>query len=188
MTTPELFAEWVVAVAQRRDREAFIRLFDHFGPRINSYLLRLGTDQGTAEELTQDVMITLWQKASQFDSSKSSVGTWLFRIARNRRIDMARRDKSNKLDPEDTLLQPSETPASDTVVDSKRITDRVSMVLKTLPAEQAELIRLAFFDGLSHSEIAEKTKLPLGTVKSRIRLAFTRLRTALESQGFDKDA
>jgi RNA polymerase sigma-70 factor (ECF subfamily) len=132
-------AAWVHAVAHSRDREAFARLFDHFAPRLEAWLIRAGADSGTAEEVTQDVMVTLWRKAELFDASKSSVTTWLYRIARNRRT--------------------------------------------ALPEEQLALVRLAFFDGLSHSDIATKTGLPLGTVKSRIRLAFTRLRRNLEAVG-----
>lgn len=180
---PEAFNALVERVAASHDRVAFAALFDHFAPRINAYLLRLGMDNGSAEELTQEVMVTLWRKAHLFDRTKSSVATWLFRIARNRRIDALRRDKASALDPEDPMLQPAGADDAEEGIDAARREERVRAAMATLPAEQVELVRQAFFGGLSHSEIAERTGLPLGTVKSRIRLAFTRLRRALEGDG-----
>lgn len=177
------FADLVDRVARLRDREAFARLFDHFAPRINAYLLRLGTDNGSAEELAQEVMVTLWRKAELFDRTKSSVATWLFRIARNRRIDALRRDRQASLDAEDPMLQPAAPEEADDVIDAQRREEKIRVAMEVLPAEQIELIRLAFFLGLSHSQIADRTGLPLGTVKSRIRLAFARLRKALEDEG-----
>lgn len=185
MTLQDDWAELITAVAERRDRAAFTRLFDHFGPRITGYLLRLGADAALADELTQEVMVTLWRKAEQFDRSKSSVATWLYRIARNRRIDMLRRDRSEPLDSEEAAQVPSEAAAADDAIDSMQREDRVRAAMETLPPEQLTLIRLAFFENLSHSDIAQKLGLPLGTVKSRIRLAFTRLRRQLEAGGVD---
>jgi RNA polymerase sigma factor (sigma-70 family) len=177
-----MFADWVAAVASERDRAAFARLFDHFAPRINAYLLRLGTDSGTAEEVTQEVMVTLWRKAELFDRTKSSVGTWLFRIARNRRIDLVRRDRFEEVD-DDASAVPDDAPGPDQILDASRYETIVRGVMTMLPDEQLSLVRLAFFDGLSHSQIADETGLPLGTVKSRIRLAFARMKRALEERG-----
>jgi RNA polymerase sigma factor (sigma-70 family) len=177
----------VAAVAERRDRVAFAVLYDHYSPRLNAWLLRLGMDRASAEELTQEVMVTLWHKAHLFDASKSSLGTWLYRIARNRRIDLARRDRVDFVDPNEYALDiPDEgSPDADQQIDAQSREDILRSALKTLPAEQGQLVRLAFFDGLSHSEIASQTGLPLGTVKSRIRLAFSRLRRSLEASGVD---
>jgi RNA polymerase sigma factor (sigma-70 family) len=183
LSTPAEFAALVAAVAARQDREAFTRLFDHFGPRLNGYLLRLGTDPTTAEEITQEVMVTLWKKAALFDPSISSVSTWLYRIARNRRIDLLRRDRLTFLDTEDPVLEPADETDLDAKVDLQQREEAVRAALSSLPDEQLALVRLAFFDGLSHSQISERTGLPLGTVKSRIRLGFTRLRRALEADG-----
>ncbi len=173
----------VLAVAKDRDREAFTRLFDHFSPRLHAYLLRLGSDSGSAEEILQDVMSTLWNKAHLFDPSKSSLATWLYRIARNRRIDTLRRDRLEYFDPMDAPDVPSEEEGADRRLDMSQREDRIRESLEGLPQDQLVLIRMAFFDDLSHSEIAEKTGLPLGTVKSRIRLAFTKLRRTLEANG-----
>ncbi len=179
--TPERFALLAARVANERDRDAFGALFDHFAPRINSYLMRLGMDRGASEELAQEVMIVLWQKAHLFDPAKSSLSTWLFRVARNRRIDHKRRDRSALLDPEDPMFQPEAPEPADQTVDAVRRDARIRAAMADLPEDQRELVRFAFFNGLSHSEIAAETGLPLGTVKSRIRLAFSRLRKAIEA-------
>jgi len=180
-------AEWaslVKSVAEHRDREAFSLLFDHFVPRLEAYLQRLGSDRAMAEEISQDVMMTLWRKAQLFDPQKSSVTTWLYRIARNRRIDAARRDRLDYRDPMDaTFGDVADDRELDSTVDVQRREEVLRTAIKDLPEEQLTLVRLAFFESLSHSTIAERTGLPLGTVKSRIRLAFTRLRRTLESQG-----
>lgn len=183
MTTAAELAELVAAVAQRRDRAAFTRLFDHFAPRLNAYLVRLGTEPALAEEVTQDALATLWRKAALFDPAKSSVSTWLYRIARNRRIDLARRDRSDRIDPNDPSLAPVEEASVDTLFEGQQREDAVRQALASLPAEQLALVKLTFFEGLSHSQAAEKAGLPLGTVKSRIRLAFARLRRELEAGG-----
>ncbi len=182
MSNAAEFAALVADVAERRDREAFTRIFDHFAPRLKAYLMRLGTDGALSEEIVQDVMTTLWRKAAQFDPSRSSVSTWLYRIARNRRIDLARRERG-PLDADEPMLQPAAPPDLENLMDDQRREEVVRAVLVSLPEEQLKLVRLAFFEGLSHSQIAENTGLPLGTVKSRIRLAFTRLRRMLETEG-----
>jgi RNA polymerase sigma factor (sigma-70 family) len=179
----ERLARLASAVAERRDQTAFAELFDYFAPRIKSYLLRLGMEAGQAEELTQEVMIVLWHKADLFDPVKSSLSTWLFRIARNRRIDAFRRDKSALLDADDPALQPSQPESADDIIEAEERDERVRKAMLDLPEEQALLVKQAFFLGRSHSQIAEDTGLPLGTVKSRIRLAFSRLRRSLEEDG-----
>jgi RNA polymerase sigma-70 factor, ECF subfamily len=168
-------------VASAQDRVAFGELYDYFAPRLTSYLIRLNLERGQAEEVAQEVMLALWQKAHLFDATKSSLSTWLFRVARNRRIDVKRRDKSALLDPEDPVFQPEAPEPADMSMDARMRDARVKLAMVELPDEQRELIVLAFFNGLSHSEIAEKAGLPLGTVKSRIRLAFARLRKAIEA-------
>ena len=177
-------AALVAAVASLRDREAFTRLFDFYGPRINAYLIRLGCDRALAEEVVQDTMVSLWRKAHLFEPEKSSLATWLYRIARNRRIDLLRRDRVDYVDPDSFALDiPDESAGADQLIDAQSRDDVLRAAMQGLPPEQLLLVRMAFFESLSHSEIAEKTGLPLGTVKSRIRLAFTRLRRALEANG-----
>lgn len=175
------FAELAGRVARSRDRDAFAILFDYFAPRLKSYLQKLGMGAGQAEEITQDVMIVLWHKAHLFDSAKSSLATWLFRVARNRRIDALRRDRSHLIDPEDPIFRPGEPGPADEEMDAQKRDERIRLAMERLPDEQARLITYAFFDGMSHSQISEATGLPLGTVKSRIRLAFAKLRQLIDN-------
>jgi RNA polymerase sigma-70 factor (ECF subfamily) len=170
---------WVEACA-RSDRSAFKALFAFYAPRIKGYIKRLATDDATAEELTQEVMLTVWRKAKLFDARQASASTWIFRIARNRRIDLARRASKPDLDADEPMLQPEAVEAPDIAAHARDRDARVREALKTLPDDQISLLRRAFFDGLSHSEIAEAEGLPLGTVKSRIRLAFNKLRGVLD--------
>ena len=126
-------------------------------------------------------MFVLWQKPALLDSAKSSLSTWLFRVARNRRIDVQRRDRSGLIDPDDPFFHPEASEPADKTVDETRRDERIRSAMADLPEDQRSLVKLAFFNGLSHSEIAAQTNLPLGTVKSRIRLAFARLRKAIEA-------
>jgi RNA polymerase sigma-70 factor (ECF subfamily) len=185
-TSPNELAVLVAAVADRRDRQAFTRLFDHFAPRLNGYLLRLGADANTAEEITQEAMVTLWRKASLFDPHRSSLATWLHRIARNRRIDLIRRRRLELFDVQVPTVEPADDIDLDSEVDRQQRQEAVRIALDGLPKDQLALLRLAFFEGLSHSEIASRTGLPLGTVKSRIRLGFAHLRRTLEAGGVVK--
>lgn len=177
----KLFSALAARVSQQHDRAAFEELFDYFAPRLKAYLLRLGAQGGQAEELVQEVMITLWQKAHLFDPARSSLATWLFRVARNRHIDALRRDRRGELDQDDPYLRPQEEIDAGEQIDADLRDARVRACLSDLPEDQLLLVRLSFFRGLSHSQIAEQTDLPLGTVKSRIRLAFSRLRRSLEA-------
>lgn len=173
-------AAWLEAVAKNQDRAAFAELFNHFGPRVKAYLMRLGSDDTMAEEVAQDVMVTVWRKAALFDRTKSSAATWLFRVARNRRIDMLRRKRTINVDTETMVIEDENLPDPNETLDEDKRQARIRKALAQLPEQQLQLVELAFFTELSHSQIAEETGLPLGTVKSRIRLAFGRLRRVLE--------
>ena len=178
----------VAAVAAHADKQAFTRLFDHFAPRIKAYLVRLGTNQGHADEMTQDIMLVLWRKAAMFDPRRSSLRTWLYRVARNRRIDMMRRERVDFRDPADFALDIVDPGAlgADQHIDMQSRDHLLREALLRLPQDQASLVQMAFFDGLSHSEISKRMQIPLGTVKSRIRLAFSRLRRQLEAVGISE--
>ena len=179
----ERFADLMNAVAARQDRGAFAELFAFYAPRVKAYMMRLGAGSALAEELAQEVMITIWRKAGLFDRTQASVSTWIFRIARNRRIDAARRAKHADFDQDDPAFQPEPEIAPDDAVSASEREETVRAALAELPREQVELLKQAFYDGLSHREIAERTGVPLGTVKSRIRLAFGKLRIRLAGQG-----
>jgi len=171
--------ELIARVATARDREAFGHLFDHFMPRLAAYVGRLGADGATAEEVAQEVMLLVWRRAETFDPRQASVATWVYTIARNKRIDVLRRENRPALDPDDPALVPDPPRPADDTVDQGRLETRLRAAIGSLPPEQAELVRLAFFDDRSHSAIAADRGLPLGTVKSRIRLALDRLRKSM---------
>lgn len=179
-TERERLADCIEQIAAIQSRPAFAEIFEYFAPRVKSYLIRLGSDVSSAEEIMQEVMLNVWRKAGQYDRRQASVSTWIFRIARNRRIDTLRRNNKPELDAEDPMLRPAEAEQPDITVNRVQLEVRVREVIDTLPEEQLVLLRAAFYDGLSHSEIAKTFGLPLGTVKSRIRLAFMRLRGSLE--------
>ena len=179
----ERFADLMAAIATVQDRDAFAEMFAYYAPRVKAYMLRLGAGTALAEELAQEVMITVWRKAALFDRRQASVSTWIFRIARNRRIDASRRAKHADFDGDDPTFYPEPIEAPDDAVSAGEVETHVRAALLTLPDEQVDLLKQAFYDGLSHREIAERTGIPLGTVKSRIRLAFGKLRALLTSEG-----
>lgn len=174
-------SELLSLIATDRSDAAFRRLFDEYGPRIRSYMLRQGTDHDLAEELTQETLVTVWRKAALYSTEKGSPAAWMFTIARNLRIDRIRRQRPwQELSEEHAATLASDDAPADEQMDLDQRQQRVRSVLNDLPAEQVEVVTLAFMDGLAHSEIAERLGLPLGTVKSRIRLAYNKLRSALE--------
>jgi RNA polymerase sigma factor (sigma-70 family) len=169
--------DWAHLLQQVRDdadKAAFARLFRHFAPRVKAFLKKSGASDALAEECAQDVMATLWQKAHLFDPARASVSTWVFTIARNRRIDALR--KSRRPEPEDLPWGPEAEPDQAEALEIQQETIRLGEALAQLPEKQRALIERAYFGDLSHSEIAAETGLPLGTIKSRIRLALERLR------------
>ena len=169
----------LIAVATSRDREAYRALYEHFAPRVKSFLLGKGSSPEVAEEAVQEAMLNVWRKAAHFDPSKAAASTWIFAIARNTRIDLLRKENRPALDPNDPALVPDfPAPAFETVSaaqEANQIRERVA----ALPAEQQDVLRLAFFEDLAHSEVAERLGIPLGTVKSRIRLAVRRIRNEI---------
>lgn len=169
----------LLAVAQSADRAAFKALFERYAGRIKAFLIKGGARPDQAEEVAQEVMVTIWRKAQSYDPAKAGAATWIFTIARNRRIDLIRRERRPEPDPEDPLYkQDSPDTPQQTLLREDR--DRlVREALVSLSDEQREIVRLSFFSGLSHGEIAAQLDIPLGTVKSRTRLAFKRLRDAL---------
>ncbi|WP_170562393.1 sigma-70 family RNA polymerase sigma factor [Ruegeria atlantica] len=173
-------AEWVDHVRRIRDAQdqaAFAELFQHFAPRIKAFLIKSGSDAATAEECAQEVMATLWHKSHLFDPARATVATWVFTIARNKRIDVLR--KQRRPEPEDLGWGPEAEPEQDDVLALQQETAQLRDALTALPEAQRQLIEKAYFGDLSHREIASQTGLPLGTIKSRIRLALDRLRHAM---------
>ena len=167
-------------IATRKDKTAFSSLFKLVGPRIKGYLMKLGSNDIVAEDLLQEVMLTVWRKSETFDRNKAAVSTWLFTIARNKRIDMLRKEIRPQLDPNDPMLTPNQEESADNVYGSKQESIKITDAIKMLPEEQSKLIKMTYYEDKSHSIIARELNMPLGTVKSRIRLASTRLKKLLE--------
>lgn len=173
------YARLIQAVAIGRDREAFSRLFEYFAPRLKAYLMRAGAPAGAAEDFAQDAMLTVWRKADLFDPARASAATWIFTIARNRRLDALRREGRAPPLPE-LSLAPEEPERPDDLLSGAQEAARLNEAMRQLSSDQVEVLRLAFFKGDAHSEIARALDLPLGTVKSRIRKAMIKLRLVLD--------
>lgn len=164
-------------ISSHRDQAAFVEVFEHFAPRIKAFLMKSGASDSLAEDCAQDVMVTLWNKAHLFDPTRASVATWVFTIARNRRIDALRKER--RPEPENLPWGPEAEPDQVDILSLQQDSEQLGRALSMLPEKQRELIEKAYFGDLSHSEIAADTGLPLGTIKSRIRLALDRLRHAM---------
>ena len=173
----KVWAELIKKVETLKDTSAFEELFNHFAPRVKAFLMKSGADPQMAEECSQEVMATVWRKAHLFDPARASVSTWIFTIARNKKIDAIR--KLNRPEPEQLYPEQEYEPDQEEVVELQQETERLATALGELPEKQRVLIEKAYLGELSHSEIAEITGLPLGTIKSRIRLALEKLRHSM---------
>ncbi len=179
--SPEELILLLEAVARGQDHKAFAQLFAHFAPRVKSFLRRSGLADGVAEEVTQEVMIAVWRKASYFDPRRAGAATWVFTIARNQRIDRLRRLRSAAGEElPDPSEQPDAPPSGEDIALAAEREEQVRKALATLPAEQAAILKLSFFADKPHAEIARELGIPLGTAKSRVRLALARLRAMLD--------
>lgn len=188
-------ARWnglLLAVAKDKDRAAFQHLFEHFAPLIKSYAFKvteLSKAEILAEELAQETMIKVWMKAHTFDPDKSSAGTWIFTIARNTRIDLIRKyskqwEASNNEFDESTLtaddIWPDQNDDVYKQIETSHIKKKILESINELPLEQIAVIKIIFLEGLTHSEAASQLKLPLGTIKSRVRLALQKLKLSID--------
>lgn len=167
----------MLAVRDGRDRAAFADLFDHFAPRLKGFFMRSGTPSGQAEEIVQDVMLTVWRKAAQFDPQRAQVSAWIYQIARNRRIDVIRKERPL---PEDWQVDPGTEDDAGMILEVEQEVGRLKLALAQINANQREMIEKAYMGDLTHQEISTLTGLPLGTIKSRIRLGLERLRHELK--------
>ena len=166
-------------LAADRDKEVFELLFGYFAPRIKAYALTLSCDDATAEEIAQQTMVKVWRKAHLFDPSKAAASTWIFRIARNTRTDIARKEIHRAPNGHDFSALEDEADTPERLVGRSQDVDIVRGALDALPSDQLHVVRLSFFEGLSHGDIADRLGIPLGTVKSRMRLAFHKLRESV---------
>jgi RNA polymerase sigma-70 factor, ECF subfamily len=172
-------AEKILQVASEQDRRAFQEVYEKYAPRVKSLMMRHGADANTAEELAQETLMAVWRKATLYSDEKGSVTTWIFAIARNLRIDKLRREETWVALPDGYDQEPSADAQPDEVLSDEEQRLRMRVALTSLPADQLQVVTLSFIDGLSHSQIAKQLGLRVGTVKSRIRLAYLKLRAAV---------
>jgi RNA polymerase sigma-70 factor, ECF subfamily len=174
-----VMADLLRRVAEQADVAAYRELYQTYGPRVKAYMMRQGADAATAEDLAQETLLTVWRRAALYTEEKGTAATWIFTIARNLRIDRLRREVPWQELPEEHD-QAAEEPLADEVLSAKERQARVRAALAELPEDQHEVVVLSYIEGLSHGAIAERLGLPLGTVKSRMRIAYQRIRAALE--------
>ena len=181
--TADEAADLILAIAARQDRAAFAALFRHYAPRVKAFIMKGGADAESAQEIAQEAMIMVWRKAASFDRTRASAATWIYTIARNKRIDLLRRTGRPAIEAEDwlTVYVPEDTDA-DKSISAGQTYMRMQELMNGLSADQLLVVRKAFFEDKTHVVIAEELGLPLGTVKSRIRLALAKLREAMERE------
>lgn len=182
---PKAKVEWadlIGRIAAHADRDAFRLLFEHFAPRVKGLMLKAGASGEEAEEIAQDTLLAVWRKAAQFDPASAGAPAWIFTIARNLRIDAVRRSARAGVMVPDAELEYFADPADsqETKIVRRNDTARIADAISRLSKEQSTAIRMSFIEDRPHSEIAAALHIPLGTVKSRIRLAITRLKDSLE--------
>lgn len=168
------------AVSLQRDRASFMRIYDHFAPRLQRYLRNLGAPDSMADELVQEALLTLWRKAGMFDPARASLATWLYRVARNLYIDHVRREP-HWIPVQEGLdrLDHAESARLDSQPESSLDQDILKRAIDRLPPVQAKLVRMCYLESKSHSEICAELAMPLGTVKSSLRRAFAKLQGSM---------
>jgi RNA polymerase sigma-70 factor (ECF subfamily) len=167
-------------IGENQDKLAFSNIFKYFAPRLKSYFVKIGCTETQAEEIIQEVMIAVWTKSNTYNKEKSSVSTWIYTIAKNKRIDKIRKEKKHNTVESDESLEIPVPSKQEQQILSTEVSEKIRHSLKFLPIEQAELLKLSYFYEKTHSDIAKDLSLPLGTVKSRIRLALSKMRNLVE--------
>jgi RNA polymerase sigma-70 factor (ECF subfamily) len=176
------FAACISRIADHQDQQAFELLFRYFAPRIKSYCLKLGADASAAEEITQEAMVSIWRNARQFDWSKASPSTWIFTIARNLVIDRFRKSRRPQFDYSDPAFVPDDPLPPDRLIEQTELQENIRHIIDALSSNERNVLMLSYFENLSHFEISRRLSVPVGTVKSRIRLAFGKMRSRLQAQ------
>lgn len=169
---------WMLAVRDHRDRKAFAALFDHYAPRLKGFIMRSGTPGGQAEEIVQDVMLTVWRKAALFDPQRAQVSAWIYQITRNRQIDVIRKER--RPIPDELTQEQDDGPDPGQIMALEQEAEKLKQAMARLKPDQREILEKAYLGELTHQEISTQTGLPLGTIKSRIRLGLERLKHELK--------
>ena len=167
-------------IADHQDKSSFKMIFDYFGPRLKSFLMSSGAEESVAEEVVQETMCVVWTKADYYDPKMASPSTWIYTIARNKKIDILRKSRKAILENIDTAILPPIIPRLEEDIEHDQKFEVINQYLNELPKEQLALLKMNFIEEKSHGEIAEITKIPLGTIKSRIRLAMEKIRERIE--------
>jgi RNA polymerase sigma-70 factor (ECF subfamily) len=167
-------------IADHQDKSSFKMIFDYFGPRLKSFLMSSGAEESVAEEVVQETMCVVWTKADYYDPKMASPSTWIYTIARNKKIDILRKSRKAVLENIDTAILPPIIPRLEEDIEHDQKFEVINQYLNELPKEQLALLKMNFIEEKSHGEIAEITKIPLGTIKSRIRLAMEKIRERIE--------
>jgi len=176
----EDLAYCIKEIAESHDKNSFATIFKFYAPKLKSYLVKIGAIESHAEEIIQEVMLAIWTKAASYDSSKSSTATWIYTIARNKRIDRLRKEKRHLLSDSDEGLEiPVESSQEDDIY-NVQVSKRLKKFIELLPEQQSKLIKMSYFYDKTHADISKDLNIPLGTVKSRIRLALSKMRHLAE--------
>jgi RNA polymerase sigma factor (sigma-70 family) len=171
------------AVAEKRDIAAYEEIFRFYAPRVKAYMLRLTKDAQLADDLMQEAMVAVWNKADRYDPAKGALSTWIFTIARNLRVDALRREKRPEFSADDPAFVPDEEISADAGMIVQQAADELRLAMEKLPSDQLSILKMSFYDDYSQRAIADKMNIPLGTVKSRMRLAMEKLRATFLRSG-----
>ncbi len=182
---PDYWASLMLDISEKQDRDAFQNLFDYYAPRVKSFIMRSGIPEITAEEVAQETLLTVWRKADKYNPALASASTWIFTIARNKKIDRLRKDSRPLPDANDPTFAGPDAESPEASAWHSINAEKIRAALEKLPEEQRKVLTLAFLEENPHAAVSEMLNLPLGTVKSRIRLGLEKLRTLLAEQRGD---
>jgi len=181
--TANPFVAAILNIAESQDIGSFKKIFEYFSPRLKSFLMKSGAEESIAEEIIQETMTIIWTKADYYDPKVASPSTWIYTIARNKKIDILRKSRKAILEDIETAVLPAVEPKTEENIEHDQKFDLIAQQLDSLPKDQLDLLKMNFFEEKSHGEISELTGIPLGTVKSRIRLALEKIRAKLDKNG-----
>jgi len=181
--TANPFVAAILNIAESQDIGSFKKIFEYFRPRLKSFLMKSGAEESIAEEIIQETMTIIWTKADYYDPKVASPSTWIYTIARNKKIDILRKSRKAILEDIETAVLPAVEPKTEENIEHDQKFDLIAQQLDSLPKDQLDLLKMNFFEEKSHGEISELTGIPLGTVKSRIRLALEKIRAKLDKNG-----
>lgn len=178
---PPTADDWILQIANTQSKAAFESLFRHYAPKLKSFVMSMGASAGAADEVVQEAMLSVWRRANQFDHARGSGGAWLFSIARNTFISHLRQQKRHEATEVDPAFV-SDAPNPEQLTSTTQFHAQLTTALQSLPEEQAAVLRQAYILGQPLQQVANEQKIPLGTVKTRARLALEKLRTVFQAK------